>query len=102
MAIHNECAAEGNISDELIQQALAGDFPEDDAMKQHLLCISKKLGFLGDNGEINTDTVREHAAIILDDPVKLDGFMSKCLVHKSTPADTAHAGIKCFIEIYRT
>lgn len=105
VAIHNECTAEGFPVDEDVMVKAIATFvlPDGDDVMQHLYCSSKKMGFQEEDGSMNEDLIRQYAtALFGGDSVKVDNFIGTCLVAKSTPAETAHDAIQCFLNIFKS
>lgn len=78
--------------------AVAGIFVDDPKLKTQFFCISKKLGFQNEEGEIKLEPLKKRVNGILNDAEKTDEILEKCAVKKSTPDDTAYDALKCFLE----
>ncbi|XP_019866436.1 B2 protein [Aethina tumida] len=93
---HEECSKESQVDQSLVEKAKAGEFTDDDGLKNHIFCVSKKLGFQNDAGEIQVGVVKEKLATVIDDPSKIDEIVKKCAVQKDTPQNTAFSTIECY------
>ncbi|KAJ8955686.1 hypothetical protein NQ318_008557 [Aromia moschata] len=101
LGYHQECKTETNIDDSLATGVFMGQFPDDTVLKQHMLCISKKLGYQNDDGKLQRDVIRDKFATILNDEDKANQYMEKCAVEQSDPEETAFQATKCFYESIR-
>lgn len=75
-----------------MKKALRGEITETDTMKEQTLCVGKKLGLLNDDGEIQTEVIKEKFSEIVDN---IDEMVEKCVVDKGDAGDTAFAFAKC-------
>lgn len=57
--------------------------------------MSKKIGFLSDDGKINKDVLKKAFSHTISDQSKVDEAVAKCAVEKDDPQDTAIALGKC-------
>lgn len=71
------------------------ELDEDPKMKEHRLCISKKMGFMDESGEIKIDVLKAKLNVILKDAEKTEKIVTKCAVKKDTPLETANELKKC-------
>lgn len=92
--MHNECVQQSGVTDEQIAQVKAGNFLTDPAVKEQFYCMSKKLGFLNDAGEIQKDVMEAMIAQFIPDAALAEKLM-KCGIQKDTPQDTAFELAKC-------
>lgn len=95
---HNECKSETNIDDGVATGVLAGNFIDDPVLKQHMFCMSKRLGIQNDDGEIQKEVVREKISQVLDDDEKVTEVTETCSVVRDTPEETAFELAKCIYE----
>lgn len=75
---------------------IQGKFSDSPALKDHMFCMGKKLNFVSEDGQFQTDVIRSKMVKVFADEDKVDSLMNKCLNQSSTPADTAYESIKCF------
>nr|UWL63301.1 odorant binding protein 11 [Pagiophloeus tsushimanus] len=97
-AYGKECVGETSVDTELIKKARAGTFTDDAKLKAFVLCMSKKLGFQNNNGEIQTEVVRQKLGGALNDADAANKLVEKCLVVKGSNEDTAFESFKCYYE----
>ncbi|CAG9829122.1 unnamed protein product [Diabrotica balteata] len=94
-ALHQKCLPISGATDEMANQAMTGEFPEDPAFKEHVYCMSKGFGFFNENGEVNTVAVEAELNKRIPDPDLREEVKAKCLVMKETPQETAFQTAKC-------
>lgn len=92
--MHNECVTQAGVTDEQVAQVMAGNFLSDPEVKEQIFCMTKKLGFLNDAGEIQMDIIEAMIAEFVPDAA-LAEKLKKCGVQKDTPQDTAFELAKC-------
>ncbi|XP_066262793.1 B2 protein-like [Euwallacea similis] len=92
------CVAETGVNPELIKAARQGKFTEDDKLKAFTFCMSKKIGFQNDAGEILADVVKQKLGGALGNQETANQIAQKCLVAQSSPQETAFHSFKCYYE----
>uniref|UniRef100_M3TYY8 Odorant binding protein 4 n=1 Tax=Ips typographus TaxID=55986 RepID=M3TYY8_IPSTY len=92
------CVAETGVSTDLIQAARQGKFTEDDKLKAFSFCMSKRLGFQNDAGDIQTEVVKQKLGGALGDLGVAAQLVTKCLVPKATPQETAFESFRCYYQ----
>lgn len=96
---HNKaCIAESEVDPELVKKFRQGDFADDPKLKLFAFCMSKKLNFQNEAGDINTDVVEAKLTAALGDAAAAKELVQKCLVKKDTSEDTAFETIKCYFQ----
>nr|QUP79499.1 odorant binding protein 6 [Monochamus saltuarius] len=98
MKYHNECKAETNVDDSLVTGLLTGKFPDDPTLKQHMFCMSKKLGIQDEAGEIQKEAMQQKIGKVISDDAKIAELTEKCSVEQGSPEDTAFEMAKCIYE----
>nr|AVH84924.1 odorant binding protein 17 [Harmonia axyridis]QTE76116.1 odorant binding protein 8 [Harmonia axyridis] len=92
------CAKSTGVDPEAIANAKKGTFSDDEKFKDYLFCVSKKIGFQNEAGEIQKDVVKQKATVALKDEKLVDEIIKKCAVVKDTPQNTAFEVAKCYYE----
>lgn len=97
------CQKESHVTDEEIAQALTGDFGNNlDKLKAHSFCIVKHYGFINDAGDLLIDNIKKSMSANVEEQEKADMVVSKCVVQKDAPLETAWAFSTCLISIMYT
>nr|WJJ63261.1 odorant binding protein 1 [Pachyrhinus yasumatsui] len=100
---NTECQEESQATQQDIIGVALGHFPDDNQpLKDHMLCVGIKFGFMDENGEPNRENIIETMSPYVPDETKLEVVMDKCLFEKETAADTAYEAFKCFSENRKT
>ncbi|CAH0551626.1 unnamed protein product [Brassicogethes aeneus] len=94
-----DCRAKTGATVEMMTMVVAGFFPEDPKIKAQLFCISKKLHFQTEEGEINFEPLTKRVNHILRDSEKTKIIIKKCANKKFSPEETAYHALKCFTEV---
>ncbi|KAL3288144.1 hypothetical protein HHI36_002592 [Cryptolaemus montrouzieri] len=93
-----DCAKHTGVDKELAIKARNGDFVEDEKLKEHLYCFSKKIGFQNEAGDLQLDVIRQKLAQEIKDTKVLEDVVKKCAVKKDTPQETSFQVAKCYSE----
>lgn len=96
LGIHQECAGESGVDEEIIKKALEGDFPDDDNFKKHIVCMGKKIGFLNEDGEPQVEVIQEELSKHMDNAKEV---VETCIEDKGSPEDLAFNFIKCSFKL---
>lgn len=96
MTIHQDCKGQSGVSDDVITNALLGNFNYNPQLAEHLFCMSQKLGLQDANGRINRDVLRQRLSGFLSDPAEIDNLVTRCGVEQETPQQTAFKSAQCF------
>ncbi|XP_018565035.1 B1 protein [Anoplophora glabripennis] len=99
-ALHNECQADpkSHIDEESLKKYIKGELLDKSVVGSYAFCISKKVGFLNEEGKINKENLKKALGRNISDEAKLNEAVNKCAVEKDDPQDTAIAIGKCFRE----
>ncbi|CAG9854874.1 unnamed protein product [Phyllotreta striolata] len=65
-SLHAECQGQTGVSEDVINQAKAGEFPQDNALKCYMKCVFDEVGIIGDDGKLDI----EGALAILPEEMK--------------------------------
>ncbi|XP_028141918.1 uncharacterized protein LOC114335825 [Diabrotica virgifera virgifera] len=97
-SFHKECLPESGVNPELVQKARQGDFANDDKLKAHIFCVSKKIGFQNDAGEIQVEVLKAKVGAALEDPALAAQLIGTCAKQQANGPETAFETIKCYHE----
>nr|UTN00830.1 odorant binding protein [Semanotus bifasciatus] len=89
--VNRECG----MAEEVIDRALAGDFPDDQQFKNDIFCMFKKIGMQDDEGTLQIEAITEQIRRNVPEETKVNDILSKCLVQMGTPEETAYEACKC-------
>ncbi|XP_049826328.1 B2 protein-like [Aethina tumida] len=95
---HKECQAQSGVENLTIEDAKAGKYRDDPKAKEHLLCVSKKVGLQNEAGELQKDVITEKLSKLLGNAELAQSLVAKCAVAQATPQDTAYSVLKCYHE----
>lgn len=93
---HLECIKETGVNPDLVTKARNGEFADDEKFKNHLFCVSKKVGFQNEAGDIQEDVIRTKLNAEIKDLDITNKLIAKCALKKATPAQTAYDTIVCY------
>nr|AQY18983.1 odorant-binding protein [Galeruca daurica] len=96
---HNkECSAESGVNPDVIKLIKeGGEFPDDEKLKTHVVCLAKKIGFMNDAGEVQPEVIREKIKAVLGDKA-LTEIMEACTGATEKDADTTFQKVQCFLQ----
>nr|AVI04896.1 putative odorant-binding protein 16 [Anthonomus grandis] len=92
-----ECVTDTGVDPELIKKARAGSFADDAKLKAFTFCMSTKIGFQNDAGDIQADVIKEKLSSAISAEVA-DMLIERCLKKLDTNEDTAYEVFKCYYE----
>ncbi|XP_018565036.1 B1 protein [Anoplophora glabripennis] len=92
--LHNECKS--HIDEETARKFYKGELLDKSVIGSYALCISKKSGFLNEDGKLNKDNLKKALGRAISDEAKLNEVINKCAVEKDDPQDTAISLGNCF------
>ncbi|XP_076267153.1 B2 protein-like [Rhynchophorus ferrugineus] len=92
-----QCITETSISKSILEMHEINDENRENA-GSFALCISKKVGYQDDKGNLQTDDIRKVLTSIIGNNDKVTAIMKKCFVQKSTAEETALSSLICFSE----
>ncbi|KAF7278588.1 hypothetical protein GWI33_008207 [Rhynchophorus ferrugineus] len=92
---NNECKTESGATPQMIMAAIGGEIEDNPMMRQHLICLGKKLNYIDADGHLQRDSIKIGMMRVLKDETKIDNALDKCLVDKDTSEDTVFNAIKC-------
>ncbi|XP_030764833.1 B2 protein-like [Sitophilus oryzae] len=91
------CVGETGADLALVEQARRGVFQDDPNLRSFAFCMSRRLGFQNEAGEIQRELIRERLASLLSADIA-DQLVKACLIEKATPEETAAAAYRCYYE----
>lgn len=92
------CEKETGVDTHLIEEAKKGTFNDDPKLKSFLVCLAKKIGFIGENGEIQHDVLKTKIGATFGNQENSDKLDAACAVKKATVEDTVFESLKCYYE----
>lgn len=95
-AISTLCREQSGVNEELILKARRGEYTDDEKLKEHLFCFSKKLGFQNEAGVVQPAVINAKLSGYIPADV-LKRATDKCEgLTADTPQQTAFDVLKCF------
>ncbi|XP_030764827.1 uncharacterized protein LOC115889048 [Sitophilus oryzae] len=95
--IHDDCVKETGIDKSVLLEIIKKkEYPDNEKLKEHLLCSSKKLKFMTEDGNIDKDFISKTLIAKFKQEKIVDDIVKTCAVTKSNLLDTAFEMIKCF------
>lgn len=95
---HRECSQISGVSQDLVKKARQGDFSEDQKLKNHLFCVSKKIGFQSEDGKIQNEVLKTKVGAALGDQELANSLIGECAKESTSGPETAFQIIKCYYE----
>ncbi|XP_050305824.1 uncharacterized protein LOC126742971 [Anthonomus grandis grandis] len=92
---NNQCQRSSGATQQEIISALQNRFSDSPALKSHIFCLGKKMGFVSDNGTFQRETIRNRMGKYLKDQSKMDQLMDKCFTGNGNPKESTYNAIKC-------
>ncbi|KAJ8955685.1 hypothetical protein NQ318_008556 [Aromia moschata] len=87
---HKACLTVPSRGDEFAGSLVKGVLIDDQQFKEYLFCISKRIGFQNDAGDVNKELIIEKLRKSVKDPSKAEEYVDTCLAKKTdSPIDTA-------------
>ncbi|KAJ8965536.1 hypothetical protein NQ317_011938 [Molorchus minor] len=95
---HDECQADPatHVDEDLLKKARNGEHVE--GVGKHSLCLSKKLGFQKENGDLDKESIKSSLSKYITEETKVKEILDKCAVQKLTPELTAENLLRCLFE----
>ncbi|ETN64831.1 odorant binding protein [Anopheles darlingi] len=96
-----ECVKETGVLPKNAFRVLSGDFSIDTIKaKCFVKCFFDKAGFIGEDGKIQQDVIRQKLAGGIE-PAKVNELIKKCNVEGDDVCDTAYQMYKCFFSNHK-
>ncbi|XP_018565059.1 uncharacterized protein LOC108906319 [Anoplophora glabripennis] len=95
---HKVCSEQVSVQDDVIEKLLEGVFSEDQSFKNYLFCLSKRIGFQNEAGEVQKEVIITKLRDSIEDPSKAEEYTEKCLVKEGKPADVVYKVVTCLQE----
>nr|QUP79543.1 odorant binding protein 50 [Monochamus saltuarius] len=97
LKVHREeCAKQTGVDPELVAKARTGNVVDDPKLQEHILCMFRRIGFINEEGKIQTDVLRRKLVDVIKDEELANSLIAECVVAASTPQLTASGSFKCF------
>nr|AVI04892.1 putative odorant-binding protein 12 [Anthonomus grandis] len=84
MEINGACIKESGVSEEVLKGIMTGNFPDDPALKTHLVCFAKTAGLIDENGNPIKDKIIKRMTMRLGDEAKALKVYDKCYIDAAT------------------
>lgn len=81
-----------------IEAARKGQFVDDAKVKDYLVCVSKRMSFLNDAGNLQHPVLKAKVGAVFEDQNLADKLDAECAVEKTTPQETIFELAKCYYE----
>ncbi|XP_057666868.1 uncharacterized protein LOC130900343 [Diorhabda carinulata] len=94
---NRECSAKSGVGHDVIAQIKEGQFPDDEKFENHIICLAKKIGFINDSEELQTQVIREKMKSVFDDH-EVTEIIKTCTEDMETDDGTTFEKIKCFLK----
>ncbi|KAJ8955669.1 hypothetical protein NQ318_008538 [Aromia moschata] len=96
--LYSECQSDTvtKIADDVLERISRREHVHRDVFQVHHLCMSKKLGFQNETGQVDKEGVRKVLALGVVEEGILNKIVDKCAVQRDTPEETAEKLMKCF------
>ncbi|KAL1513934.1 hypothetical protein ABEB36_003272 [Hypothenemus hampei] len=98
IAFSRACLADTGVNPDLIKAARQGNFSNDSKFKDYVFCMSKRIGFQNDAGELQNDAIVKKVGAALGDMEAAKKLAASCVVVKENKQDTAVASFKCYYD----
>ncbi|KAJ8924163.1 hypothetical protein NQ315_006947 [Exocentrus adspersus] len=93
-----ECLKESGADPEVVSNARRGNAVDDPKLKEHLLCMFKRIGFLNDEGQLQKDVLKRKLVDVIKEEELADKLIAECVIQGETPQATAFNSFKCFFK----
>lgn len=81
---------------EILKKLRDGVFSEDKKFKEFLFCVSKRIGFQNDAGEVQEAVIAEKLGKALKDTAKAKELTEKCAKQNGSASDITYKVVTCF------
>lgn len=81
-----------------IEAAKKGNFEDDAKLKDYLLCVAKRIGFIDNAGVPQHSVLKAKVGGALGDQTLAEKLDAECTDKKATPQETVFNMAKCFYE----
>nr|APG79369.1 pheromone binding protein 8 [Cyrtotrachelus buqueti] len=90
-----QCITETSISKDILDMDTINE-ENRDKVGSFALCVSKKVGYQDDDGNLQTDAIKKALTSSVGNTDQVNTLMRKCFVQKSQAKETALASLLCF------
>ncbi|CAG9764448.1 unnamed protein product [Ceutorhynchus assimilis] len=96
---YKECIEKSKVDQAILQKARAGDFVDDAKLKDHILCVTQKMGFQNEAGALQKEVIeRKLKEAVKGDEAKAKQLIKACAVANSDPKLQAFNAFKCIYQ----
>ncbi|XP_066142806.1 B1 protein-like [Euwallacea fornicatus] len=96
---HNECANKSRIDQTILQRSRTGQFPNNDKLKDHILCIAKKTDFQTESGVLQRQVILAKVkTALMGDDARARNVVRECATSNPDPKLQAFNCFKCIYE----
>nr|AHE13799.1 odorant binding protein [Lissorhoptrus oryzophilus] len=92
------CVGGTGVDKDVVTKARQGNFVDDPKLKAFAFCMSKRIGFQNEAGDVQPDVVKAKLSGAINDPAAADKLIQQCLIKKENPEDTAFNAFQCYYE----
>nr|UWL63321.1 odorant binding protein 31 [Pagiophloeus tsushimanus] len=93
---YKECLEKSKVDQAILQRARSGDFADDAKLKEHILCVTQKIGFQNSAGELQKEVIEKKLKEALKgDEAKAKQLIKACAVANPDPKLQAYNAFKC-------
>ncbi|CAG9856833.1 unnamed protein product [Phyllotreta striolata] len=98
--IRHDCVKQTGVDASVLERARKFDYVDDQKLKEHVLCVALKHGFVKD-GKLQHDAIVKKIGQIMTDGVLAAELYANCSEDKGSILETAFATAKCFLKVIR-
>nr|WJJ63272.1 odorant binding protein 14 [Pachyrhinus yasumatsui] len=93
---YKQCLEISKVDQTILQKARIGEFANDPKLKEHILCVTRKIGFQNDAGELQREVIkRKLKEAVKGDEAKAKVLMEACAIANPDPKAQAYNAFKC-------
>ncbi|RZB40315.1 PBP GOBP domain containing protein, partial [Asbolus verrucosus] len=90
------CKNETNFTEKKSEELNWDTYPDDPVIREFTFCLSKKLGYINTNGDLQNGAIKKMLLLDYEDDDDLvDKIINKCSVQKKTPRETTFELYRC-------
>ncbi|XP_030764832.1 uncharacterized protein LOC115889053 [Sitophilus oryzae] len=93
---YKQCVEQSKVDQNVLQQARAGNFANDAQLKDHILCITKKIGFQNETGQLQKSVIEKKLKEALKgNAEQAKKLIDECVLADKDPKVQAFNAFKC-------
>lgn len=93
---YKECLDKSKVEQAILQRARSGDFADDAKLKEHILCVSQKIGFQNPAGALQKGVIESKLKEALKgDDAKAKQLIKACAIANPDPKLQSFNAFKC-------